>query len=309
MIAVVFNPTARGDKATAFRTRLHRATEAARSAGLDLRLRPTRRAGDGVVQAREAVAEGCTTVVAAGGDGTVNEVVNGLAGWPDGPDRARLAVLPLGTVNVFAKELGIPTDFDAGWQLLLRGTERRVDLGAVDLLDPDDGAASRRWFVQMGGAGLDSLAIERVSWPLKKRVGPLAYVWAGLQALWGHLPVVEADVDGRTARGQLALVGNGRFYGGRWVVFPGARLDDGRLDLAMVEAITPWRFPGQFAALARGDFGRAPGLVHLQGREIVLRPAEASGRSIPFQVEGDNLGRLPARFFVDPRGLRVVAPA
>ena len=309
MIAVIFNPTARGDKATAFRARLTRATQAAQAQGVSIELRPTRRAGDGVVQAHEAVASGCTTVVAAGGDGTVNEVVNGLARWPDGTDRARLAVLPLGTVNVFAKELGIPTDFDAGWQLLLRGAERRVDLGAVDLLDPDDGGETRRWFVQMGGAGLDSLAIERVNWQLKRKLGPLAYVWAGLQALWGHLPVVEAEVDGQLARGQLALVGNGRFYGGRWIVFPGARLDDGRLDLAMVEAVSPWRFPGQFAALARGAFARAPGLVHLQGREIVLRPAVAAGRPIPFQVEGDNLGRLPARFFVDPRGLRVVAPA
>lgn len=313
MIAIVFNPTARGDKAAAFRARLNIAMRAAQVAGVVVVLRPTRSAGDAVTQAREAVEHGCTTLVAAGGDGTVNEVVNGLAQVPDGPQRTRLGILPLGTVNVFAKELQVPGDFEAGWQLLLRGGERRVDLGLVEYSGGTPVAVPmRRWFVQMGGAGLDSLALERVSWELKKKVGPLAYVWAGLQALFGPLPVVEAEVDGRKVSGQLALIGNGRFYGGRWVVFPQAQLNDGQLDLAMVERVSPWRFPGQFAALARGRFGAASGLVHWQGKEIVLRAAAATapttGSGIPFHVEGDNMGHLPARFTLDARGLRVITP-
>lgn len=308
MIAIVFNPAARGNRATAFRARLTIAARTAQSAQRRVVLRPSRSAGDAVLQAREAVLQGCTTIVAAGGDGTVNEVVNGIAQIEDGPQRVRLGVLPLGTVNVFAKELRIPVDFAAGWQLLLNGGERRVDFGIADYVGGDPSVVRRRWFVQMAGAGLDSLALEKVSWALKKKVGPLAYVWAGLQALVGTLPRVEAEVDGRKVSGQLALIGNGRFYGGRWVVFPGAQLTDGRLDLAMVEHVSPLRFPRQFAALARGRFEAAPGLVHWQGREITLRSVHAADSAIPFHVEGDNMGHLPAKFSLDSRSLRVIAP-
>ena len=198
MIAVIFNPTARGDKATAFRARLTRATQAAQAQGVSIELRPTRRAGDGVVQAHEAVASGCTTVVAAGGDGTVNEVVNGLARWPDGTDRARLAVLPLGTVNVFAKELGIPTDFDAGWQLLLRGAERRVDLGAVDLLDPDDGGETAAAWASFYGQDecLALLLANSANPSLGDRLGMTPLHWAAHEGrLNAARMLLDAGVD------------------------------------------------------------------------------------------------------------------
>lgn len=306
VIAIVFNPTARGDKATAFRARLQIAARKAQAAGQRVIMKPTRSAGDAVHQAATAVAEGFSTIVAAGGDGTVNEVANGIAQIPDGPQRARLGILPLGTVNVFAKELRIPALFDDAWQGLSQGTERSVDLGVADFAESATGAPVRRWFVQMAGAGLDSLAVAKVNWAFKKKVGPLAYVWAGLQTLMSPLPVVEVNVDGQRARGQLALVGNGRFYGGRWVVFPGASLADGILDLALVERISPVRFCLQFAALAQGRFEGAAGLVHLQGREITLRAADPSAGAIPFHVEGDNVGVLPVRFSIDPRPIRVL---
>ncbi len=309
VIAIIFNPSARGDKATAFRARLTIAVRAAQATGRKVVLRPTRCAGDAIHQTREAVSLGYTTVVAAGGDGTVNEVVNGLAQDAGVLERVRLGVLPLGTINVFAKEMGVPAGFDAAWQLLLGAAERQIDLGVADFMDDASAGPTRRWFVQMGGAGLDSLALGRVSWALKKKIGPLAYVWAGLQTLMSTLPMVEAEVDGRRVQGQLVAVGNGRFYGGRWAVFPSAQMDDGRLDLAVVERVTPWKFSRQFASLVRGQFQHARGLVHWQGREITLRPVSPAGAAIPFHLEGDNMGSLPVRFLVDPRRLRVVAPA
>ena len=329
MTAIIFNPTARGDHATAFRARLNEAVAQAVRLGRRLELRPTRGPGDAVIRARDAVAEGETTVVAAGGDGTVNEVVNGLAQIADGPARCRLAVLPLGTVNVFAKELEIPADFDAAWSLLTSGSEREVDLATADPLGrpaadranppnvpnapnipnvPNAPNTGRRWFVQMAGAGLDSVALSKVSWELKKRTGSLAYVWAGVQAVFSRLPQLEAEIDGQCWRGQWGAIGNGRFYGGRWVVFPEAHLDDRLLDLALVERISVWGFPAKFFALASGRFRNASGMVHRQGREIILRPAAGERQPVPFHVEGDNVGFLPAKFSLDPRRLRVLVP-
>ena len=315
--AVIFNPTARGEKATAFLAQLTAAAAGSRGAGRNSNgavvLKPTRGPGDATHLAREAVAEGVTTVVAAGGDGTVNEVVNGIALVPEGPSRTRLGVLPLGTVNVFAKELGIPTDFASSWRTLAEGRELVLDLGTADSRpltngDPSTSAdTQRRWFIQMAGAGLDSLSLSRVSWALKKKVGPLAYVWAGMQTLFGPLPFIEAEVDGRRTQGQIAMIGNGRFYGGRWVVFPHAHSNDGLLDLAVVQRISPIRFPFQFAALARGRFGSARDVVHWQGRSVTLRPARPNDQ-VPFHVEGDNVGQLSATFALDPRRIRVIVP-
>ena len=107
---VIFNPTARGEKAKRFRRHLD-------AFGSQCALKLTAAMGDARRLAAEAVVEGCGTVVAAGGDGTLNEVLNGIGDVPNGFDQARLAVLPLGTVNVFARELGIPTRLDRAWEV------------------------------------------------------------------------------------------------------------------------------------------------------------------------------------------------
>src|SRR5205809_1969123 len=117
---IIFNPAARGEKANRFREHLGAlSTECA--------LKPTYAPGAGGALAAEAVREGFELGVAAGGDGTVNEVLNGIGDEPEGFSRARLGVLPLGTVNVFAKELGMPTNFDAAWSILQRGNETLID--------------------------------------------------------------------------------------------------------------------------------------------------------------------------------------
>src|SRR5256885_14798115 len=147
---VIFNPVARGDKARGFQSHLNQiAREAA--------LKPTTCAGDARRLAKEAVNEGFETVVAAGGDGTLNEVLNGIAD-ADGFKRARLGVLPLGTVNVFAKELKLPQNFAGAWEVIQRGREMLIDAPWANYIC--EGQAQRRYFAQMAGAGLDSRAVE-----------------------------------------------------------------------------------------------------------------------------------------------------
>ena len=169
---VIFNPTARGDKARHLRAHLD---ELARQCTLKL----TAAVGDARRLATEAVSEGFQIVVAAGGDGTLNEVLNGIADAPNGLARARLGLLPLGTVNVFAREMSIPTRLEAAWQAIRRGKESLIDLPNIEY--DAKGVRQRRCFAQLAGAGLDASAIELVHWPLKKKIGPLAYVVAGLK--------------------------------------------------------------------------------------------------------------------------------
>ncbi len=294
MIAVIFNPTARGDKARHLRRQLD-------ELGRHARLEPTRHAGHARELAAGLVRSGCETVVAAGGDGTVNEVLNGLAD-ADGLGNARLAVLPLGTVNVFAKELGLPTRFDAAWDLIRQGAERRIDLPMAEF--GPAGARQVRAFAQMAGAGLDSRAIALVSWELKKKVGPLAYVWACLHALRGPRPRVTVSVGGERVTGALVTVGNGRFLGGRYPVFPRARLDDGVLDVAVLPRVTWFTLVRIVPSLLRDDFARCRDVVHLQGDRISL----TSPDPMPLHLEGDNVGELPADLSLRPKALRVVVP-
>lgn len=292
---VIFNPTAQGDKARRFRQHLD---ELARSSVLKL----TRGPGDARPLATEAVREGFDLVVAAGGDGTVNEVANGIADCPEGLERARLGVLPLGTVNVFARELGIPQQFGPAWEVIQRGRTTSIDLPRVEF--ERGGSAACRRFVQLAGAGLDARAIERVRWRVKKWIGPLAYVLAGLQALAGRPARITAVAGGQSFTGALVLVGNGRFYGGSYRVFPNADLRDRRLEVCVFPKVNwltlAWCGPALLAA------GRLPQAVatRFQADALILSsPAPA-----PFELDGDLAGHLPARLGFEPSPLQVLVP-
>lgn len=291
VIAIVFNPTARGEKAHAFQN-------AVRDLPGNPRLLPTRGPGDAIQLAAAAAREGAEVVVAAGGDGTLNEVVNGLAALPV-HQRPVLGVLPLGTVNVFARELGIPTRLDSAWRIIRAAQSRQIDLGLATH------AAGQRRFVQMAGAGLDAMAIARVNWRLKKAAGPLAYLWAGLGTLVSGVPPITVTGGPTPVPGRLALLGNGRLYGGPFPVFPRAAPDDGRLDLALLNRIHPLALLRAVVAASRGRLLDLPIVVHQQSAQFHF---DCPTAPMPFEVEGDLIGNLPASFTVEPKALRVMVP-
>jgi diacylglycerol kinase (ATP) len=150
---IIFNPTAKGNKARNFRRHLD-------EFATDCTLKLTAAMGDARKLATQAVLEGFEIVVAAGGDGTLNEVLNGIVDAPQGFERARLGVLPLGTVNVFAREVQIPLKLKDAWETLRAGRETLIDLGLVDY--KENGVPMRRYFAQLAGAGLQPPAIEQV---------------------------------------------------------------------------------------------------------------------------------------------------
>lgn len=265
-------------------------------------LKPTLAPGDGRRLATEAVRDGFDTLIAAGGDGTLNEVLNGLADAPDGFARARLAVLPLGTVNVFARELGLPLNLRAAWHAIQTGTERRIDAPFAEFV-ASDGSRQRRWFAQLAGAGLDARAISLVDWGLKKRFSQLAYVYAGMKAMRGPHPLITVEADGQRVTGEFVLVGNGRFYGGSLPVFPQAKLDDGLLDVCVFTRVT-WGLVARYAmGLVTGHPLVPDDLRMLRVSRFKLSAAVA----VPFEVEGDLCGALPVEIGLVPGALRVVA--
>lgn len=294
-ICVIFNPAARGNKARRFRRFLNELSQ-------QCALKATTGPGDARRLAHAAVATGYDIIAAAGGDGTVNEVLNGIGDEPDGFQRTRLGVLPLGTVNVYAREFKIPLRLEHAWRLLKRARETKIDLGRVDY--SDDGKPAQRYFIQLGGAGLDARAIELVSWKLKKTAGPLAYVVAGLQALLEKQARISVSADGKTLAGELALFGNGRMYGGPFEIFPGADMRDGLLDACVFPSVNL----SSLLRLVPGFLARQKLSEHRVQRLRAAKIELTSELPSAFELDGEWIGYLPATFSVEQKKLRVVIP-
>ena len=294
-ICVIFNPAARGNKARRFRRFLNELSQ-------QCALKATTAPGDARRFAHAAVATGYDVIAAAGGDGTVNEVLNGIADEPGGFERERLGVLPLGTVNVFARELKIPLKLERAWRVLKRANEMKIDLGRADFFE--DGKPAQRYFMQLAGAGLDARAIELVSWKLKKSAGPLAYLVAGFQALTEKQARITAKADGREISGELLLLGNGRYYGGPFEIFPDAGLCDGRLDACAFPKVD-WPTLAKLAPkfLLQRKLSE-PRIRRLSGEAIEL----TSDIPAAFELDGEWVGQLPAKFSMERQKLRVVVP-
>jgi diacylglycerol kinase (ATP) len=294
-ICVIFNPAARGMKAARFREHL-----AALSA--ECSLKPTFSAGGGRALAAEAVREGFDIIVAAGGDGTVNEVLNGIGDVPDALARTRFAVLPLGTINVFARELRMPSDFSRAWSVIKQARDTMIDLPEVEFTA--NGKTERRFFAQIAGAGWDSKAVELVNWEYKKKVGGLAYVWSGLQALTRPLPQITVSDGTRTLSGELVIIGNGQFYGGNWRLFPLADLRDGVLEISVFPKLDIERILRGTWGLLTNRLYQTGAVQHLNAEKFTL----SSTAQVPFHVEGENIGHLPATFSVKREALKVIVP-
>lgn len=292
-LCVIFNPAARGQKAEKLKHLLDRFTQ-------DCHCKPTSFAGEARTLAAAAVREGFDTIVAAGGDGTVNEVLNGIGDEPDGFSKARLAVLPMGTINVFARELKIPLNLERAWKIILRGQEITIDLPQAEFVRA--GKTESRYFAQLAGAGLDSSAVEMVSWALKKKIGPLAYVVAGMKALQTKQSKITATSEASSLTGEMILIGNGRFYGGAFVLFPKADLRNGQLEVCVFPKIN-WQIICRAGiGLATASLHRFCGAMEMRAQTVRL----TADQKTFLQLDGENVGELPARFSIQPKKLRVI---
>ena len=242
--------------------------------------------------ARQAAADGYDVVIAAGGDGTVNEVVNGIVGTG-----TALAVIPGGTANVWTREIGSPHHPGAVAALLERGHRRRVDLGL----------AGDRYFLLMASLGLDSTVAAMINAAAKARFGRAAYIARGMRELLRYRGVhAEIVAGGQTWRLPLllALLGNTRSYGGLLAISHRAHADDGLLDLVLYPAAGLSGFTRHLAGTVVGRHDRRPGTIYRQVREAIVRTDPA----VPVQTDGEVIGETPMRFAVVPSALTVIVP-
>jgi YegS/Rv2252/BmrU family lipid kinase len=248
--------------------------------------------GDGVNIARRAAAAGADVLLACGGDGTLNEAVNGLAGT-----QTALAVLPAGTVNVWAREVGVPLDPAKALNLLWDGERRWIDLGR----------AGERYFLLMAGIGFDADVAAQVTSPEKRRWGALAYVGRGIvAALTWPRQRMRLLLDGRSLRrhGLFLVVGNTRLYGGVVNITHQAVADDGLLDICLFDGGGVLDRLAHFARVVTRSHTRAPTVEYYRAPRVTLvtRPR------VPVQVDGDTIGRTPMTFAAVPHALKVIVP-
>jgi len=270
-------------------------------AGWTVDLLRTERPGHAVELARSAAAEGYDLVVACGGDGTLNEALNGLAG----SDTA-LAVLPLGTANVWAREIGLPLRPVDAARALLDGAVHRVDLGYAE---PLGNAAPRygRYFLMMAGIGFDAEVTRAVRPHEKRRWGMIAYVLAGIAtALKFTGTPMTLHFDGRRLQRRvlLAVIGNTRPYGGLVPITGHAPADGGLLDICLFGGSGFWAEPGHVVRAVVGRHTASPRVSFFVPPGILVR----SSRALPVQLDGDTFGETPMRFRAVPQVLSVLIP-
>jgi diacylglycerol kinase (ATP) len=264
----------------------------------------TNAAGDAETLAADCAARGANLIVAAGGDGTLSEVLNGVLQSKKSP---RLGIIPIGTGNDFSRCLGVPRDINAAVDLLVHGTPRRVDVGQVTF---ENGVA--RYFLNIAGCGFDSAVAQRVNDFRTRRVwrhirGTPAYLCAVLQELCGLRVAqlkITCDETVLETRAVLCAIANATSYGGGMLVAPNAQLDDGQFDLCLIGDAGRWEFLRAFPGVFKGTHVSHPKVTTKRGREIFIE----STLPLPVLVDGDILGTTPAHFQILPSAIEIMAP-
>ncbi len=280
-IIVILNPRARSERA-------HGLADELRRIAPEAELRFTSGPGDARVLAAQAAREGARVVVAAGGDGTVNEVTNGLAG-----SDAALGVLPMGTMNVFAKEHGVPADLEGAWQVVRAGVVREIDLAA----------AGGHHFIQLAGVGLDAQVVKETKWEAKKRLGPLSYLISAAQIAARTPPRLLVESEGSTREGSFVLIGNGRYYGAKMTLFPHAKTDDGLLDVLIFKNLGYLDIARYLGGVLLGKHTGLADVEYFQTAKVSIESPVA----VPVEVDGELLGELPVTFRIAGK-LRACVP-
>jgi diacylglycerol kinase (ATP) len=281
---IILNPAARGERAQRQQARVQ-------SLARDSVVCATTRTGEAEAMARRAVEEGFEKIVAAGGDGTINEVVNGLAGT-----EATLGLLPIGTMNVFATELGLPVnDLEGCWNIVQGEHTRAVDLPK----------ANQKFFVQLAGVGLDAQVVKETSTQLKRNFGPLSYLISAAQITARQPPrlFIQSE-DASIDEGSFVLVGNGRLYGGPFPFFKHAALDDGLLDVIVFKRLGYLEIIKYLQDVVFSSEIRVPEVEYFQTRRIRVE----SDQTVPVELDGELVGNCPVEFTLQERALRVLAP-
>ena len=274
---------------------MDRLAEALRRQGHQVTVAPTTGPNTAGAIARESIARGADLIVAAGGDGTINEIAEGMV-----HSRVPLAILPAGTANVLAVETGLGVQPERVAEHLAQMHPRRIPIGHITA----DGGRVSRHFLLMAGIGLDAQIVYRVDAALKARAGKLAYWVAGWRLFGRSLPEFDVTADGRTYRCSFALVSKVKNYGGDFSIARSVDMLQDRFEVVLFEGRSTLRYAKYFIGLLLNRVQGMKGLTVLRAREVRLSCPEDS--RIYVQIDGEFAGHLPAEIRIVPDALTVL---
>ncbi|MCA9509364.1 MAG: diacylglycerol kinase family lipid kinase [Myxococcales bacterium] len=273
----------------------------------ELEVVATRGPRDATRAAREAALGGAVAVLAAGGDGTLSEVVAGVLA-AGAAETVALGLVPLGTGGDYPRTLGI-TDAEHAVDVIARGNERRVDAGRVEYVD-DEGRAREGWFANEASLGLSAEVAHRVSRASKRLGGVAAFAQAAVRTIAAFRPAaVRVRVDEAVVHegdATLVAIANGRYFGGAMRIAPDARLDDGAFDVVVGGELGKAELVARLLpSIYTGRHVEHPGVAVVRGRRVAV---EALRGPVRLEADGETLGATPLRAEVLPGALRFLAP-
>ena len=285
-VSIIFNPSAGRRR----RRTLDRVVRALEAQDLDVVVATTTGPGDATRLTRRAVSEGTDVVAAAGGNGTIREVVAGMIG-----SNALLGIVPMGTASVLAAELGLHRRPERIAAVIAGGTPRALHIPR----------ANGSPFLLMAGAGFDGAVVESVSPRLKRRLGKAAFVLGALRTLAaGRPPRIRVEADGSVQHAEWVVVANVSRYAGAYVLAPGADPQSQELAICLFERAGPFALAGALLRVACGATVRAPGIEILRANDVAL----SAPVHVPVQIDGDAAGALPLRLVSTTERIRVLCP-
>jgi diacylglycerol kinase (ATP) len=294
---IFYNPVARGLLRREHSLQRSIAELAAR--GIAAELVPTTGPGSAGEQARRAIEAGCDLIIAAGGDGTINEVANGML-KSDVP----LAILPGGTANVLARETRLPRNIEKAAAQIPQLLPVRVAAGRLHFPDRPE-----RLFLCMAGAGLDAEIVSRLNLDLKAVAGKLAYYVCGFGQIFRPLSEFDVIVDGRTFPASFALLSRVRNYGGDLEIARGASLLRDDFEIVLFRGTRSLEYLRYLAGVVARRTHRLRGCTILRGSSVSCRlPEETVQTDIYVQVDGELSGKLPVTAEVVPNAITLLVP-
>jgi len=299
---LIHNPNA-GSGGNGRRRQLDEARRILSAGGIEAELAETTGPGHAIEIAQKAALDKRQLVIACGGDGTLNEVVNGLAHFQNG-HRVPLALLPGGTANILAKELSIPWNIPSAARGLVGAEVREIALG---LATPLEHPEKKRYFLSVAGAGPDGMIVYSIDLELKARVGILAYWWQGAREVLRYtFPRFRIRTGDRQMEGTLVVVGRTKNYGGPFKITDQADLFEDQFEVLALTTQSGFRYLSYLPSLWMGNLRQEEGAHFWKADTLVCEALDAN--PVYAQVDGEPLTRLPVEFSIVPRALELVVP-
>ena len=299
---LIHNPNAGNGGSTRRRT-LDAARHIFAHGGIATDLAETTGPGHATEIAARAAAENRGLVIACGGDGTLNEIVNGLAAHQNG-HRVPLALLPGGTANILAKELDLPWDIPSAAERLVRGTVKEIALGLATPLEQPE---KQKYFLSVGGAGPDGMIVYSLDLGLKARVGILAYWWEGAREVFRYkFQHFRVTSDERKIDASLVIVGRTQNYGGPFKITDQADLYSNQFEVMTLTTQSGFRYLSYLPTLWMGKLRGTEGVAFFKTDSVLCEPLD--NNPIYAQIDGEPLARLPVEFKIVPRALKLLVP-